>query len=194
MNFLHNPSHAGRQTYEFKASALSGRRGQPQMIAAYAAISFIWVFFVNYIFELRAFQQLSSWPQLFLPYRSNADALTVTYNGYMTVITVPIYHERYAYLHTLGLVVAATIVIGFGATVGWLVAEEERRHSIWHICIAITLYFVPSCLLHFIYPDMVAERPKFPRRNPSARFLGLGEWPKSRFKIRFFIILTSTDD
>jgi hypothetical protein len=151
---LQTQSPPNLRTYELNVANASRRRGQLQVLVAYAATSFIWIFFVNYIFELRAFQQLSSLPFLVDHGPSRDEGLTMVSGQYEKVINVPIYHERYASLSPLGLALGAVVVVAIGVIVGWLVAKEEQQHSKWRAGIAICLYVGPSWFLQLLYPDM----------------------------------------
>jgi hypothetical protein len=147
-------SHPNRGTDKLNAASASRRRGQVEILVAYAATSFVWIFFVNYVFELRAFQQLSSLPQLFDHGPSSDEGLTMVSGQYEKIINVPIYHERYASLSPLGLAIGAVFVVAISIGVGWLVAEEEKQHNRWRAGTAICLYVGPSWFLQFLYPDM----------------------------------------
>src|SRR4051812_2430334 len=95
-------------------AALLRRRAHLYILALYAALSFMFMFATNYVFESRAVRQLEEQRNLFDSAKFAGSRLVEFADGPIHKIYVPTYHESYENMSNapLGLCSIAVFLIG----------------------------------------------------------------------------------
>ena len=136
----------------------SRRRGQLRVVFAYVSLSFCLLFFFNYTFEGRAFDQLNSQPSLFDPKSAGDDALTRHEKQHGVAIEVPQYHESYERFNPYWRNLWAGFGILYSVGLGFVAyCAEKAKSRKWEgglLLVFSLAYVAPPTCMHYLYPDM----------------------------------------